>query len=204
MVSRIQRHSRFFSRFREAYLIVAIAILCGFRTGGHLAEAYRVGDYVDAAVSTRSAVAIDLFLADRPQFGVSRTVHLPRLPERFSMSFEEGLHVLPYVEGQSIEQLIVTFVYSQSGGGRIHSVASKVVPLPHGRKGFDKDRDVEVVFDWVEQASVDLESGTAMMFLGAFVVSILFLLQLCSLDHGEKFEQSQRKGGYDREDYKGR
>lgn len=123
-------------------------------------------------------------MANQPLFGSPRTVHLPRLPERFSLSFEEGLHSLPYVDGQSLEQLIVTFIYSKSGGGRIHSVTSKAIQQPHNNK-FDKKKEIEVVFDWVEEAAVDLEAGTSVMFLAVLVVSILFLLQLCMMDHSD-------------------
>mmetsp|Transcript_2064 Transcript_2064/g.5491 ORF Transcript_2064/g.5491 Transcript_2064/m.5491 type:complete len:210 (+) Transcript_2064:62-691(+) len=201
------RNSGIISRFQQQacrFFLIAI-LLCGFRPGGSsssLVEAYRIGDYVDAAVSTRSALVIDLFMADRPQFGVSRTVHLPRLPERFSMSFEEGLHVLPYVEAQSLEQLIVTFVYSKSGGGRIHSVASKAIA--RSSRKFDKSRDIDVVFNWVEEAEVDLESGAAVMFIGALVVSVLFLLQLCTMEFRDNEDHvGQRNNYYDRH-YKGR
>lgn len=200
MATNIQTNCRLCSRFQGSCLFYLIAIICIFQPGSFhddsslssfFAEAYRVGDYVDATVSTRSALTIDLFMADQPLFGVPRTVHLPRLPQRFSMSFEEGYHSLPYLEAQSLEQLVVTFLYSKSGGGRIHSVTSKAIRLPHNQK-FDKKKDIEVVFDWVEEASVDLEAGGAIMFLAAFVVSILFLLQLCIMDHVEDDDHPNR------------
>lgn len=144
-------------------------------------DAYLVGDVVDAVVSTRSALTIDLLMANQPQFGIRKTIHLPRLPERFSLSFEEGMHSLPYVDGQSLEQLIVTFVYTKSGGGRIHSVTSKAVRSISQRK-FDPKRQIEVLFDWVEEEAADIEAGATAMFLAAFIVSLLFLVQLCKVE----------------------
>jgi hypothetical protein len=148
------------------------------------ADAYRVGDVVDADISTRSALTIDLLMANQPLFGLSKTVHLPRLPERFSLSFEEGLHSIPYVDGQFLQHLIVTFVYSKSGGGRIHSVTSKAVQSTGSSRRFDPKRKIEVVFDWIEEENVDIEAGATVMFLAAFIVSILFLLQLCMTTDG--------------------
>ena len=193
------------SRFQKVCLFFLIAIISVIRPHSNsnsnsnsnnnraaysstfYADAYRVGDSIDAAVSTRSSLTIDLLMANQPLFGLPRTVHLPRLPERFSLSFEEGLHSLPYVDGQSLEQLIVTFVYSKSGGGRIHSVTSKAIQQSKSnhRKFENKKKEIEVQFDWVEEAAVDLEAGSSVMFLAAFVVSILFLLQLCTMDHSD-------------------
>jgi len=162
------------------------------------ADAYRVGDVVDAAVSTRSALTIDLLMANQPQFGMAKTIHLPRLPERFSLSFEEGLHSLPYVDGQNLEQLIVTFVYTKSGGGRIHSVTSKVV---RSQRKFDPKRQIEVLFDWVEEEAPDIEAGTTVMFIVSFVVSLLFMSQLCMIEGDDEDDGNKKnRDSY----YKGR
>lgn len=153
------------------------------------AEAYRLGDIVDAAVSTRSSLSIDMLMHNMPTFGLTKQIYLPRLPERFSLSFEDGLHSLPYVDGQKIEGLVVTFVYSKSGDGRIHSVSSKAIPTT---RAFSKDQEFEVLFEWVEEASVDLEAGTTIMFLAAFLVSVLFFLQLCSMDDPDEYDSDEK------------
>jgi hypothetical protein len=146
-------------------------------------DAYRVGDVVDTVISTRSSNSIELLLNSRPLFGVPKTIQLARLPERFSMHFEEGLHSLPYVDGQTLEQLVVTFVYSRSGEGRIHSVTSKAVRTNAAGGGSGtKKTPIDIVFEWVEEEAVDLSSGTAVMFLAVMVVSIVFLIQLCGID----------------------
>ena len=147
-----------------------------------------MGDLVDAVISTRSMTNIELLLSSRPLFGVPKTIQLARLPERFSMHFEEGLHSLPFVDGQSLEKLIVTFVYSKSGEGRIHSVTSKAIRTDGGsaRMAVSGDREqaksIDVVFEWVEEEAVDLSSGTSIMFLAVMMASIIYLIQLCSID----------------------
>ena len=163
------------------------------------ADAYKVGDTVDAAISTRSVRAIDLLMANMPLFGVSKTVHLPRMPGQFSMSFEEGVHTLPYIDAGTTEKLVVTFVYSKSGVGRIHSVTSSAI---QNRK-FDPTRDIEVLFDWVEEAAVDFEAGSIVMFLVVLVVSIMFVLQLCTIDHPNEYDDDDRNSN-NKSYYKGR
>jgi len=142
-------------------------------------DAYKVGDTVDAAILTRSVRTIDLLMANMPLFGVTKTIHLPRSQGRFSMSFEEGLHTLPYIDVGITEKVVVTFVYSKSGAGRIHSVTSS----PIQNRKFDPTRDIEVLFDWVEEADLDFQAGSIVMFGVVLVVSILFVLQLCTIDH---------------------
>lgn len=161
------------------HLLLLVVPPCPF------AAAYRVGDVVDTTVSTQSATSIDLLMANRPLFGIPRSVHLLRLPERFSLSFEEGLHSLPYFDGQLLDQLVVTFVYSKSGEGRIHSVTSRAVRSPKGRP-FSEKQPIVVSFEWVEEEAVDLEAGSSVMFLATLLVSIIFLAQLCSVADGDE------------------
>jgi len=207
MITNQITRSRFRFRFNFFLLVVALNVIrpwnyCISSSSSSksclFTDAYRVGDVVDAAVSIRSALTVDLLMANQPQFGMKKTIHLPRLPERFSLSFEEGLHSLPYVDGQSLEQLIVTFVYTKSGGGRIHSVTSKAV---RSQRKFDPKRQIEVLFDWVEEEDVDIEAGATVMFACAFVVSLLFMLQLCMIEgDGENDDNESNKYSY----YKGR
>lgn len=177
-------------RFRTWHRFCLVALICIANFDASLfAEAYRLGDIVDAAVSTRSSLSIDMLMHNMPTFGLTKQIYLPRLPERFSLSFEDGLHSLPYVDGQKIEGLVVTFVYSKSGDGRIHSVSSKAIPTT---RAFSKDQEFEVLFEWVEEASVDLEAGTTIMFLAAFLVSVLFFLQLCSMDDPDEYDSDEK------------
>jgi len=194
------RNSHCWARFPTLSRFFIVAILCFLGpdvwspnpSPSFFASAYRIGDTIETTVSTRSALTIDLLIANQPLFGVTKTVHLPRLPERFSLSFEEGLYTTPYVDAATTERLVVTFVHSKSGAGRIHSVTSKAVASPT-KKRFDRSQEVEVLFDWVEEENVDLEAGAIVMFLVVFVVSILFVFQLCAIEQPD----DPRDDGYD-------
>ena len=175
-----------------AFRFLVVTILClvipGFmapKPYHFFADAYRVGDTIDAAVSTRSSMTVDMLIANQPLFGVTKTARLPRLPERFALSFEEGLYTIPYIDASTTEKLVVTFVYSKSGAGRIHSVTSKVI---QSNQRFDPSRDVEVLFDWVEEAAVDLSAGSIVMFMIVFVMSVAFLLQLCTIEQPDDYD----------------
>ena len=181
------------SRFFVVAILFLVDPIIWSHTPSLFAEAYRVGEVVDSSISTRSTLVIDMLIANQPLFGVPKTVHLPRLPERFSLSFDEGFHRLPYFDAESTEKLIVTFVYSKSGAGRIHSVTSQAIRS--STKKFDHTKEIEVFYDWIEEADVDIEAGSIVMFLVAFVVSILFLLQLCSIeDHDDNYDNNYDVG----------
>jgi hypothetical protein len=147
-------------------------------------NAYRVGDTIHAAVNTRSSVVVDLMIANLPLFGISRKTELPRLQERFSLSFEEGLHTLSYIDGQTAETIRVTFIYSKSGEGRIHSVSSTVVRTKS--RNFDPKLPIVVQYEWIEEEPVDLNAGSSIMFLATLLLSILFLIQLCGSGEGDE------------------
>lgn len=189
------------SPFSMASQILLAALLClmipeltaSNSNNFFFADAYRIGDTIDASVSTRSSKNVDMLIADQPLFGVTKTVRLPRLPERFSVSFEEGLYTIPYIDSVNTEKLFVTFVYSKSGTGKIHSVTSKAVPFS-GRS--NRSERVEVVYDWVEEAAVDLDAGSIVMFLAVFVVSIVFLLQLCTIEQPEDYDDDHQDSYY--------
>ena len=155
------------------------------------ADAYRIGDVVDATMYTRS-FPVELLMANMPLFGVPRTVKMPRVIERFSLSFEEGLHSLPYIDGQSLETLQVTFVYSRSGEGRIHAVTSNAIRSPKGRP-LDQKVPIQVEFVWQEEEAVNLDAGVSVMFLATLIASIVFLVQLCGVTGGD---DNDRDPGY--------
>ena len=191
----------FFSPTSILYRFLVVTILCfvipQFRSSQSsfslFADAYRVGDTIDAAFTTRSDMGIEMLIANQPSFGVTKTIRMARLPERFSISFEDGLYTIPYVDASSTEKLIVTFMYSKSGVGRIHSVTSKVIESAKKRR-IDRSKQLEIVFDWVEEAEVDLAAGGIVMFLAVFVVSIMFLLQLCAIEQPDDDEDNDNDG----------
>ena len=182
--------------FRRLSLLLGVTILwlCHF----HAANAYRVMDVVDASMYTRS-FPVELLMANMPLFGVERTVKVPRVLDRFSLAFEEGLHSLPYIDGQSLETLQVTFIYSRSGEGRIHSVTSNAIRSPKGRP-IDQKIPINVEFIWQEEEAVNFNAGISVMFLATLVASIVFLIQLCATSGGDGNEGSSSSydvvGGY--------
>lgn len=186
------------SPFRKAFQFLLAVFLCLVVTdfvtsSSFFVDAYRIGDTIDASLSTRSSKNVGMMIANQPLFGVTKTVRLDRLPERFSISFEEGLYTIPYADSINTETLIVTFVYSKSGAGKIHSVTSKAVPFS-GKS--DPSKKMEVVYEWVEEAAVDLEAGSIIMFLGVFVVSIVFLLQLCTIEQPDDYDDDHQDSYY--------
>jgi hypothetical protein len=147
-----------------------------------IVDAYRVGDVVDTAMHTQ-AFPVELFMANMPLFGVPRRVKIPRVTQRFSMAFEEGLHSLPYLDGQMLQTLKVTFIYSRSGEGRIHSVQYEAIRSQSGR-ALNAKTPIDVEFEWMEEKAVNLDALLSVMFIATLVASMVFLLQLCSVGDG--------------------
>lgn len=111
-----------------------------------------------------------------PLFGISRTVKSEGISGRFSLAFDEGLHALPQVEGKNLETLVVTFLYSKSGNGVIHSVSAQTI-----YKSSAPPAEIQIEYKWVEEEPVDIQSGATVMFLATLVVSVVFLFQACGL-----------------------
>jgi hypothetical protein len=165
----------------RSFLLLVISA-CSFPsiTTHWFVGAYRVGDVVDAAMYTKS-FPVELFMANMPLFGVSRRVKMPRLMERFSLAFEEGLHSLPFMDAQTLEKLQIKFIYSRSGEGRIHSVTSEAI---RSKVPFNAKTPIEVEFEWIEEEAVNLDAGLTIVFLATLVASITFLIQLCGAGGG--------------------
>ena len=154
-------------------------------------NAYRVGDAVDTVIWLPGGETTDAMRAHMPKFGVSTSVSLPPLKEKFSFGFEEGLWALPWTEawnmrGEGLERLVVTFVYSKSGGGAIHSVSSESFYRSRGTKDKNKDgkkgdSQLKVQYKWLEEEPVNLQAGLAAMFFATLVASVVFLIQACGL-----------------------
>jgi hypothetical protein len=148
-------------------------------------NAYRVGDAVDTVVWTKAGTT-DAIRSQMPLFGISNKINVPRYNGPFSLGFEEGLHALPWMEAKYVEKLVVTFIFSKSGVGAIHSVSSE--PVYRGR--VDKSgnqNEFQIEYKWVEEEPVDIQAGAGAMFLATLVLSIIFLLQACGLsDDGDK------------------
>jgi hypothetical protein len=141
-------------------------------------EAYRVGDAVDTDVRTNLGTE-DALRNQMPVFGVDSTTtfHLDGV-SKFSLSFEEGLRPLPFMDtkGGRLEKVSVTFVYSRSGDGTIHTITStaEYSNTPH-KKGF------RVHYEWVEEELVDIVGASAVMFMATFLATVIVLIKACSV-----------------------
>lgn len=151
----------------------AIIFLSGIAFG----LAYRIGDPVDTIIWTRQN-ATDATTGQMPQFGIPSSAKIQLFGEHFSLGFEEGAHVLPWVDGRRTETLFVTFVYSRNAGV-IHSVSSMPTYKEQGQAAPDK-RTI-IMFQWVQEEPVDTDAGLGVMFLAVLVVSILYLFEACGL-----------------------
>jgi hypothetical protein len=190
-----------FLRQRISRFLLSLACLwsCNFTTIQYT-NAYRVGDVVDTAMYTQ-AFPVDLLMANMPLFGLARKVKIPRTAQRFSLAFEEGLHSLPYLDGQRMETLKVTFIYSRSGEGRIHSVNYQVLG---SNRAINAKIPIDVEFEWIEEEAVNLDAGLSVMFAATLVASVVFLIQLCSVGdntnggghhHNQDVEYRKKKKG---------
>lgn len=134
-----------------------------------------------------------VYRSQMPLFGMDTTAKFGPLPDRFSISFEEGFRALPWMTlrngyGVPLEKVEVTFIFSRSGTGEIHSMRSKTIYIKgvKAAAAADWNNQITVEYKWIEEEAVDLNGGAFVMFLAIFVVSIFFLFDLCGLcDSGE-------------------
>mmetsp|Transcript_11615 Transcript_11615/g.19674 ORF Transcript_11615/g.19674 Transcript_11615/m.19674 type:complete len:197 (+) Transcript_11615:841-1431(+) len=150
---------------------------------------YRVGDVVDTFIKTESK-AEDVMRNQMPVFGASSKAVFNEMPQHFSLSFEEGLRPLPWVsttnnQGMKLSDLEITFVYSKSGDGVIHSISSKPNFGSQASGGF------EVRYHWVEEEEVDPQSGMTLMFLVTFLSCVVMLINSCAVVEEETAKQKR-------------
>lgn len=145
---------------------------------------YKSGDAIDTIIWSHST-ARDATRAQMPSFGMATKVDFVQKRGRFSLGFQEGYHTLPYIESRNLEKLFVTFVYSRSGQGVIHSVSSTPTYVEEGGKSGEK---IIVEYNWVEEEPVDIRSGATVMFLATLVASLIFMLQACGLSDDDEEE----------------
>ncbi len=165
----------------------------------HLSHAYRVGDAIDTIVQTPSGIS-DALRQQMPRFGVSTQAIFHELPlSHFSLAFEEGFRQLPWVDivngnGKALDKIIVTFVYSKSGGGAIHSVSSQAKYLSTNEPSNGSFR---ADYIWIEEEAVDLNAGASVMFLATLVTTVLVLLHTCGItgDASSDEDLAARDGG---------
>ena len=155
-----------------------------------LDAAYKLGDAVDTIVLTDSN-AEDALRSQMPLFGQPSTALFQgNTLTRFSLSFEDGIRPIPWVEtidskGQTLERLEVTFIYSRSGEGAIYGISSNPI------YGASSDKFV-VQYNWVEQEVVDPMAAIIVMFVMVILASVVMMISACSIsiDNDNKARES--------------
>jgi hypothetical protein len=178
------------------FLIVAASLFLG----STVTTAYRMGDAVDTDIRLVSGTS-DALRSQMPQFGISSKANFrfEDHQDSFSLQFEDGLRGLPWVslvkfKGQALQKLIVTFVYSKSGGGTIHTVLSE--PVYHETAARPQQAgSFQVQYVWVEEANVHLHAGQAVMFLAVFLASLYFICFSCGLVQGDGGPRNSDRNG---------
>lgn len=161
----------------------------GFSSSSSLASAYRMGDAVDTDVSM-DGFLWDALRSQMPKFGINTKVHFEMdMPDdtreyrTFALLFEDGLRSIetrPYQnwKRESLERVVIKFIYSKSGTGMIHSVSSSAVYKANPPVA----RRFRVEYEWQEEEAVRLTVGMVVMMLAVFLSSIVFLFQTCGLN----------------------
>lgn len=185
--------------------------------GAAIASAYRTGDAVDTDV-VMDGWPWDALRSQMPKFGINTKVHFDmdltsqggsdeeeeegRRYRTFALLFEDGLRSIetrPYEknniwrgQGQTLERVLVKFIYSKSGTGMIHSVSSTAVyksastaSSSSSSNSNSNSRRFRVEYEWQEEEAVRLTVGSVVMFLAVFLSSIVFLFHTCGLTDGD-------------------
>jgi hypothetical protein len=137
-------------------------------------DAYRLGDAVDTIMWTKNE-SNTMKRAEMPMFGEFSRATIDIKEGLFSFGFEDGLHMLPWIEAKDLKKIVVTFVFSKSGDGAIHSVSTSM------ERGTSEENSFAIEYRWVEEAPVELQAGVCVMLLASLVASVVFLLQACSI-----------------------
>lgn len=151
-------------------------------------SSYSIGEHIETSVFTITGGS-EALSKQRPLFGINSIVTFPRSRsnDRFSLSFAEGYHHLPWFDTSSLGKLRVIFLFSRSGDGVIHSVSSE--PVMRVMHDDHSRHNIQIEYVWIQEQPVDFQSGLAVMFLATFLFALA--IQICRLGfHSEKGEQS--------------
>lgn len=154
-------------------------------------SSYSIGEHIETSVFTITGGS-EALGKQRPLFGINSVVTFPRSRsnDRFSLSFAEGFHHLPWFDTSSLGRLRVTFVFSKSGDGVIHSVSSE--PIMRVMHDDHSRHNIQIEYVWIEEQPVDFQSGLAVMFMATFLV--VLVIQVCrfGVDTGKQGAASDR------------
>lgn len=175
---------------RSRAIIIAMLLLV---FGNEIAWAYRLGDPIDTELSIDGAPPKDVYRSHMPHFGIrSRPEFALKSGSSFTLSFEDGLWILPmiYIEtprGDKLSSLEVTFVYSKSGHGMIHSVSctpsygeKKNKSSAREETTSTEDGTFRLKYVWIEEEDVNLAAGQSIMYLIVFVSTMIFSILSCT------------------------
>lgn len=129
--------------------------------------AYRIGDPVDTELAWDAQPPVDVLRVQMPRFAVDSQAQLTvnsDTANTVTLSFEDGLWGMPAVSFQSLERLVVQFVYS---AGAIHAIHSE----PHYYSNSQEQSAFTVQYIWMEEPHVNPETGQIVLFLVLFVVT---------------------------------
>ena len=187
-----------FSPPRSLVALVLVVVM----TFGAFGAAYRVGDDVDTELSIDGSPPSDVLRSQMPYFGVSSTANFQIKPtshifdRKIALSFLDGLWGLPTTyltnsRGEGLVSILVTFVFSKSGSGVIHSVSSVPTYSSEGNDSYS----VRVEYKWVEEEDIYVNAGQAIMFMLTFFVGAFLLIASCGLlEDSERDNHSQSLG----------
>ena len=176
-------------------------------------DAYRLGDAIDTEILTPkdSSSQHAPKRSQMPTFGVDTTTSFgPMTDHRFSIHFEEGFRALPWMDmksfmGATLEKVEITFVFSRSGNGEIHSLTSRTFYNKDRKESANDNGEIVVEYKWIEEEAVDLNGGGFVMFLAIFVSSLFMLVDLCGLcdagDDDDDFAAHRMSGNGNNSNY---
>lgn len=141
-------------------------------------QSYKVGDTVDGIVWTGQDFT-SMKRAQMPVFGISSKTNFER-KSLLSFGFEDGLHMLPWIDTKEVEQVIITFMFSKSGQGTIKSVS-----LQTSRVQYSPD-EIIVEYQWVEEIPASLQEGNVAMLLGSLISCVAVLFHSCATSENEE------------------
>jgi hypothetical protein len=158
-------------------------------------QAYRVGDALETDIRLGSSTA-DALRSQTPIFGLDTSARFQfdeDSSKTFSLNFEDGLWGLPAVALQNpqgkLQSWQVTFVYSRSGDGTIHTVLS-------GQPEYHADRTqdaFQVNYRWVQEEAVRVKDGQNIMYAVVLVGCLIFTLTIFAMS-GEEGVASVNNG----------
>mmetsp|Transcript_45180 Transcript_45180/g.109340 ORF Transcript_45180/g.109340 Transcript_45180/m.109340 type:complete len:235 (-) Transcript_45180:35-739(-) len=172
-----QRHSLNKTRKMNSLLATIRSCLL-FATLTVVVQAYKIGDTVDGIVWTGQEFNA-MKRAEMPVFGQSSIATFER-KGLLSFGFEDGLHMLPWIDTKDFESVTITFVFSKIGQGAIESVSINI------SRGTSASDDIVVEYQWVEEIPASPQEGTVAMLLGSLISCVAVLFHVCATSDSEE------------------